>query len=208
MLDAQPATVYPVSPDDPSHNSKFGFWTEHHCIYFLTIVLLTIVAVGMKFYPTCRQRRHYKREGLLKQRGVLFMKERRRMNTLFQGIGEKTKQPTTTCRKDGSAATTRVVQWSLTLANIIKKKYRHNLSWNYASKHAGLHWRQKKSTASTEGPVKPSIPARHQQKDATSGLEFKNSKGQGHFLKGHSKTRARGVYVSGGHPRAIQKGHQ
>ena len=56
MLDAQPATVYPTSPDDPSCNSKFGFWSEHHYIYFLTIVLSTIVAVGMKFDPTCRQR--------------------------------------------------------------------------------------------------------------------------------------------------------
>ena len=43
MLDAQPATVYPASPDDPSRNLKFGFWSEHHCIYFLTIVLSTIV---------------------------------------------------------------------------------------------------------------------------------------------------------------------
>ena len=25
MLDAQPATVYPASPDDPSHNSKLDF---------------------------------------------------------------------------------------------------------------------------------------------------------------------------------------
>ena len=56
MLDAQPATVYPASPDDPSRNSKFGFWLEHPCIYFLTTVLSTIVAVGMKFDPTCRQR--------------------------------------------------------------------------------------------------------------------------------------------------------
>ena len=56
MLDAQPTTVYPASPDDPSRNSKFGFWSEHHCIYFLTIVLSTIVAVGMKFDLTCRQR--------------------------------------------------------------------------------------------------------------------------------------------------------
>ena len=57
MLNAQPATVYLASPDDPSRtNLKFGFWSEHHCIYFLTIVLLTIVAIGMKFDPTCRQR--------------------------------------------------------------------------------------------------------------------------------------------------------
>ena len=56
MLDAQPAAVFPASPDDPSRNSKFGFWSEHHRIYFLTIVLSTIVAVGMKFVPTCRQR--------------------------------------------------------------------------------------------------------------------------------------------------------
>ena len=55
MLDAQPATVYPASPDDPSRNLKL-IWSEHHCIYFLTIVLSTIVAVGMKFDPTCRQR--------------------------------------------------------------------------------------------------------------------------------------------------------
>ena len=55
-VDAQPATVYPASPNDPSRNSKFGFWSEHHCIYFLTIVLSTIVAVGIKFDPTCRQR--------------------------------------------------------------------------------------------------------------------------------------------------------
>ena len=45
-----------MSPDDPSHNSKFGFWSEHHCIYFLTIVLSTVVAVRMKFDLTCRQR--------------------------------------------------------------------------------------------------------------------------------------------------------
>ena len=45
-----------ASPDDPSRNSKFGFWLEHHRIYFLTIILSTIVAVGMKFDPTCRQR--------------------------------------------------------------------------------------------------------------------------------------------------------
>ena len=56
MLDAQPTTIYPASPDEPSRNSKFGFWSEHHCIYFLTIVLSSIVAVGMKFNPTCRQR--------------------------------------------------------------------------------------------------------------------------------------------------------
>ena len=56
MLDAQPAAVYPASPDDPSRKSKFGFWLEHHRIYFLTIVLSTNVAVGMKFDPTCRQR--------------------------------------------------------------------------------------------------------------------------------------------------------
>ena len=43
-------------PDDPSHNLKFGFWSEHHCIYFLTIVLSTIVVVRIKFYPTCQQR--------------------------------------------------------------------------------------------------------------------------------------------------------
>ena len=54
MLDAQPATVYPASPEYPSRNSKFGFWSEHHCIYFLTIVLSTIVAVGINFDPTCR----------------------------------------------------------------------------------------------------------------------------------------------------------
>ena len=45
MLNTQPATVYPASPDDPSRNSKVGFWLEHHCIY-----------VGIKFDPTCRQR--------------------------------------------------------------------------------------------------------------------------------------------------------
>ena len=56
ILDAQPATVYPASPNDLSRNSKIGFWSEHHCIYFLTIVLSTIVAVGMTFAPTCRQR--------------------------------------------------------------------------------------------------------------------------------------------------------
>ena len=56
MLDAQPATVYQASTDDPSRNSKFGFWLEHRCIYFLTIVLSTILAVRMKFDPTCRQR--------------------------------------------------------------------------------------------------------------------------------------------------------
>ena len=56
MLDAQPTTVYPTSPDDPSRNSKFGFWSEHHCIYFLTIVSSTVVAGGMKVGPTCRQR--------------------------------------------------------------------------------------------------------------------------------------------------------
>ena len=56
MLDAQPATVYPARPDDPSRNSKVGFWSEHRCIYFLAIVLSTIVAVGMKFDLTCRQR--------------------------------------------------------------------------------------------------------------------------------------------------------
>ena len=56
ILDAQPATVYPASPDVPSRNSKFGFWSQHHCIYFLTIVLSTIVAVGMKFDLTCQQR--------------------------------------------------------------------------------------------------------------------------------------------------------
>ena len=56
MLDAQPAAVYPASPDDPSRKSKFGFWLEHHRIYSLTIVLLTNVAVGMRFDPTCRQR--------------------------------------------------------------------------------------------------------------------------------------------------------
>ena len=56
MLDAQPAIVYPTSPDDLSRNSKFGFWSGHHCIYFLTTVLSTIVAVGMKFDLTCRQR--------------------------------------------------------------------------------------------------------------------------------------------------------
>ena len=56
MLDTQPVTISPASPDDPSRNSKFGFWSEYHCIYFLTIVLSTIVAVGIKFDPTCRQR--------------------------------------------------------------------------------------------------------------------------------------------------------
>ena len=56
MLDAQPAAVYSASPDDPSRKSKFEFWLEHHRIYFLTIVLSTNVAVGMKFDPTCRQR--------------------------------------------------------------------------------------------------------------------------------------------------------
>ena len=56
MLDAQPAAVYPASPDDPSYNSMFGFLSEHHRIHFLTIVLSTIVAVGMKFDPTFRQR--------------------------------------------------------------------------------------------------------------------------------------------------------
>ena len=56
MRDAQPAAVYPATPDDPSRNLKFGFWSEHHRIYFLTIVLSTVVAVGMKFDPTCRQR--------------------------------------------------------------------------------------------------------------------------------------------------------
>ena len=35
---------------------SLDFWLEHHCIYFLTIVLSTIVAVGMKFDSTCRQR--------------------------------------------------------------------------------------------------------------------------------------------------------
>ena len=38
------------------HRVKFGSWSEHHCIYFLTIVLLTIVDIVMKFDPTCRQR--------------------------------------------------------------------------------------------------------------------------------------------------------
>ena len=56
MLDTRPATVYLANPFDPSRNSKFGFWSEHHCIYFLTIVLSTIVDVGMEFDPTCRQR--------------------------------------------------------------------------------------------------------------------------------------------------------
>ena len=28
MLDAQPATVYPASPDDTPRNLKFGFWSE------------------------------------------------------------------------------------------------------------------------------------------------------------------------------------
>ena len=37
-------------------SASFGFWSEHHCIYFLTIVLLTIVDVGMKFDLTCLQR--------------------------------------------------------------------------------------------------------------------------------------------------------
>ena len=55
MLDAQPATVYPTSLDDPSRDAKFGFWSEHHCIYLLTIVLSTIVAIGMKFDLTYRQ---------------------------------------------------------------------------------------------------------------------------------------------------------
>ena len=69
MLDAQPATVvYPASPDDPSCNSKFGFWSEHHCIYFLTIVLSRIVAVGMKFDPTCRQRNLFSMTALLYRR--------------------------------------------------------------------------------------------------------------------------------------------
>ena len=54
MLDAQPAAVYPASPDDPSRNSKFGFWSEHHRIYLLTIVLSTIVTVGMKFDTACQ----------------------------------------------------------------------------------------------------------------------------------------------------------
>ena len=40
MLDAQPGTIYLASPVDPSHNSKFGFWSEYHCIYFLTIVFV------------------------------------------------------------------------------------------------------------------------------------------------------------------------
>ena len=34
MLHAQPATIYPASPDDPLHNSKFGLWSEHHYILF------------------------------------------------------------------------------------------------------------------------------------------------------------------------------
>ena len=53
MLDAQPATVYLASLDAPLHDSEFGFWSEHHRIHFLTIVLSTNVAVGMKFDPTC-----------------------------------------------------------------------------------------------------------------------------------------------------------
>ena len=40
----------------PMIHWKFGFWSELHCIYFLTIVLSTIVAVRMKFDLTCRQR--------------------------------------------------------------------------------------------------------------------------------------------------------
>ena len=56
MLDAQPATVYPASPDDPSHNSKLDFGRNVTAFIFLTIVLSTIVAVGMNFDPTCRQR--------------------------------------------------------------------------------------------------------------------------------------------------------
>ena len=36
MFDAQPTTVYLASPSDPPRNSKFGFFSEHHCIYFLT----------------------------------------------------------------------------------------------------------------------------------------------------------------------------
>ena len=46
----------PGQSDDPSRNLKFAFWSEHHCFYFLTVVLSTIVTVGMKFDPTCRQR--------------------------------------------------------------------------------------------------------------------------------------------------------
>ena len=42
-------TVYPASPDDPSRNLEFGFWSEHHfVIYFLTIVLSTL--------DSCRRR--------------------------------------------------------------------------------------------------------------------------------------------------------
>ena len=48
MLDAQPATVYPTSPDDPACNLKFGFWSEHHCTSFLTIHC---------FVDNCRRRR-------------------------------------------------------------------------------------------------------------------------------------------------------
>ena len=35
---------------------------------------------------------------------------------------------------------------------------------------------------------------------------IKNSKGQGHFEKGHLKKRARGVDFLGGHPRPFKKG--
>ena len=56
MLDTQPVAIYPASPDDHRGTHKFGFWSEYHCIYFLTIVLSTIVAVGKKFDLTCRQR--------------------------------------------------------------------------------------------------------------------------------------------------------
>ena len=56
MLDAQPA-VYPASPEDPLRNSKLDFGRNIKCrIYFVTIVLSTIVAVGMNFVPTCQQR--------------------------------------------------------------------------------------------------------------------------------------------------------
>ena len=46
-FDAQPATIYPASLDDPLRKAKFRFWSEHRCIYFLNI---------LKFDPTCRQR--------------------------------------------------------------------------------------------------------------------------------------------------------
>ena len=51
MLDAQLAAVYPASPNDPSRNSKFGFWSQHHRIYFLNIVLSTIIAGRDEIWP-------------------------------------------------------------------------------------------------------------------------------------------------------------